>query len=420
MKILVSIGSLGVGGAEKQAVWLANELSVINDVTLLTFSGGKRESDLSERVKRIQLLQDDGVVSGSETSNNSVQLKTAPEFTKPTSLVTLLKVNIYPSVKSYFFVRKLVSLRSWYANCGRIHQIKSLAAYQVTNLRLFFKTYKSISKFKPDFVITFLFHDTLMVGLSSILRLKRPVLIVGRRSPIGYGGRERSLILNLLLKFINKKADYAVTNSEANIPRAISDGIDISKVVHIGNFVAVNPNQFRNGPTNMLTLLCIANFFEYKNHNNLVRALGQIKEDVKITFLGDGPLKPEIIQLANSLEIDAQFLSHKEQIAVPSYEIDFLVLPSTSEGSSNALLEALAAGYPCIATNVGSVAELIGLGAPLIVASGFDQDSLLEAVKMALREKSQYMHRGAKFQEIMNSNYGKEIIFRKWMSLLSN
>ena len=43
MKILISIGSLGLGGAEKQAVWLANEFSKANEVTLVTYYGGKRE-----------------------------------------------------------------------------------------------------------------------------------------------------------------------------------------------------------------------------------------------------------------------------------------------------------------------------------------------------------------------------------------
>jgi len=50
MKILISIGTLGLGGAEKQAVWLANRLSEHHDVTLLTYHGGVREKDLSPNV----------------------------------------------------------------------------------------------------------------------------------------------------------------------------------------------------------------------------------------------------------------------------------------------------------------------------------------------------------------------------------
>jgi hypothetical protein len=50
MKILISIGSLGLGGAEKQAVWLANKLSKEHEVTLLTYHGGAREKDISSGV----------------------------------------------------------------------------------------------------------------------------------------------------------------------------------------------------------------------------------------------------------------------------------------------------------------------------------------------------------------------------------
>ena len=56
MNILISIGSLGLGGAEKQAVWLANEFAVDNEVTLITYHGGKRESELSNRVRWIRLI----------------------------------------------------------------------------------------------------------------------------------------------------------------------------------------------------------------------------------------------------------------------------------------------------------------------------------------------------------------------------
>ena len=59
MKILISIGTLGLGGAEKQAVWLANRLSEEHEVTLLTYHGGAREKDISSRIAWKTIFDDD-------------------------------------------------------------------------------------------------------------------------------------------------------------------------------------------------------------------------------------------------------------------------------------------------------------------------------------------------------------------------
>ena len=53
MRIAITIGTLGLGGAEKQAVWIANKLSAKNNVTLITYSGGARESEVIPQVNLI-------------------------------------------------------------------------------------------------------------------------------------------------------------------------------------------------------------------------------------------------------------------------------------------------------------------------------------------------------------------------------
>lgn len=69
-------------------------------------------------------------------------------------------------------------------------------------------------------------------------------------------------------------------------------------------------------------------------------------------------LQPAI--LLHQFEGRVQFTGHVDDIKPYLAAADIFVMPSRSEGCSNALIEALGAGLPCIATDVGSAGELLG------------------------------------------------------------
>jgi glycosyltransferase involved in cell wall biosynthesis len=394
MNILISIGTLGLGGAEKQAIWLSNALAKDFPVTLLTGHGGVRESEISSQVSWIRLNPN---VLIEDKVQNTLLTNNVFEESKP-----LPKVKLKQKVR----IKLAVNVK------------KPKHIFQA--FKFFLTVHRSITKAKPDFVITFLFHDTVIVGLATILRITRPALIVGRRSPIGYGGESRSFSQNLLLRFIYKRAKYAVLNSQSNYISAIKDGLESSKIVKINNRVENNINKYFSNSSQSLNLLCVANFFDYKNHFNLVHAISKITSDVKITFLGEGPLKPEIMQLAKNLGIQSQFYNHQEQMSVPKFDIDFIIIPSFTEGSSNALIEGLAAGFPCISTNVGSIPELLKMSAPIIVAEEPSIEHLVQAIETAIRERNKLKSTAVKFKKTIQNEFGEIKIIKEWKALLEH
>lgn len=83
---------------------------------------------------------------------------------------------------------------------------------------------------------------------------------------------------------------------------------------------------------------------------------------VILEFWGDGPQRADLEQLVRirRLESSIIFRGTVEKVRDKLHHMDIFVLPSKVEGNSNALLEAMAAGLPCIVTRAGGGPLLMG------------------------------------------------------------
>jgi glycosyltransferase involved in cell wall biosynthesis len=115
---------------------------------------------------------------------------------------------------------------------------------------------------------------------------------------------------------------------------------------------------------------------------------------LEVIFLGDGPEREALVERARELGVldRARFLGRVGDVPRHLDEADVFVLPSLSEGVSNALLEAMAHGLPCIATDIPGNSDLIrDRDTGLLVRTG-DADAVARAMlelaaDSALRER---------------------------------
>jgi glycosyltransferase involved in cell wall biosynthesis len=113
-------------------------------------------------------------------------------------------------------------------------------------------------------------------------------------------------------------------------------------------------------------VLAVGRFSVEKALDDLVRAFALLQKQqprslVHLVLVGDGPQRREIEELAASSGIQnrTHFIGQVSDPA-PYYALaDVLALPSLSEGSPLALLEAMGAGLPIVATKVGGVPEMV-------------------------------------------------------------
>ena len=108
--------------------------------------------------------------------------------------------------------------------------------------------------------------------------------------------------------------------------------------------------------------------------------------ECRFLVAGDGPLLEAMKKKAQNLEIPDRvlFAGFREDIPRVLAAMDLMVLTSTWEGLPNAILEAMAAGKPVIATRVGGCAELIEHGATGYLTDPGDREALTRRVAEVL------------------------------------
>ena len=112
---------------------------------------------------------------------------------------------------------------------------------------------------------------------------------------------------------------------------------------------------------------------------------GDIRPGPLLVIAGEGPLAAGLRSRAASLGLAVRFAGHRPDVPSLLAAADVFVLPSTWEGQSLILQEALRAGVPVVATRVGGNAELTGEDAAVLVPPG-DPQRLADAVRAVLAD----------------------------------
>lgn len=238
------------------------------------------------------------------------------------------------------------------------------------------------------------FLDSLYFG-APVARWAGVRKVIRVRNNLGYWLTRRHRLLH---RVVGTCVDLTLTNSEAGRQALVAEGVPTERIavlengVDVERFTAAAPRfgeEIRIGtvanlrPVKGLDLLIHAAHKLLKNHPNL-----------RFEIAGEGPQRAELQSLIQELGIAGQFRLKGAVADVPTFlaSLDVAVLPSRSEGMSNALLEYMAAGRPIVATRVGANEQLLrdgidGLLTPPEDVAGLTQamEHLLSNVEMAKR-----------------------------------
>jgi glycosyltransferase involved in cell wall biosynthesis len=183
---------------------------------------------------------------------------------------------------------------------------------------------------------------------------------------------------------------------EGGIPecrlRVVHDGVDLRRATG-GNRKLVR-QQLRIADDQPL-ILTLARFTAEKGHEDLLAAMPEVLErypGAVLALAGDGELRPRLTAQAEDLGLNSGvlFLGFREDVRDLLAACDLVVLPSHHEGLGSALVEAMLARRPIVATTAGGIPDLIGSDAdgqpPVgLLVPPRDASALSEAIRRALR-----------------------------------
>ncbi|MCI0564893.1 MAG: glycosyltransferase family 4 protein [Nitrososphaera sp.] len=156
---------------------------------------------------------------------------------------------------------------------------------------------------------------------------------------------------------------------------------------------------------------------EEKGLRHLLTASSQLTEkglSLRTLIVGDGPQRSELELLAQDLKIRERviFAGFQEDIHRWLLCMDAFILPSLTEGTPMALLEAMAQGVPVIATAVGGVPEVIESGESGILVSAGKPEAIAEAVLALYRDELTRNRIAENACYLIKTKYG----IRPWMN----
>lgn len=277
--------------------------------------------------------------------------------------------------------------------------------------------------FGPAFVAVLLGH---FLG-------KRVIVKLGGSNAIG----DVNVSLNtwrgrLRLAAIRKWADVVVVLTDVMREEALSVGIPKERVRLFNNGIeasAYNFDQYAKekargllGLTEKTVLLFVGRLDPVKSLSTVLDAMAIALKScpsLHFTVVGDGPEKTHLEDQAQALGIkkNVTFTGNQKNIRHYLQAADIFVLPSFTEGISNALLEAMSAGLACMATPVGGSNEVLEQGAYGKMVPVADVQAWAEALVELGNDASQRSRLGELAKQRILNDYDFNVVGAHYLSL---
>ena len=276
-----------------------------------------------------------------------------------------------------------------------------------------------VNSIKPDIVHSWLWYSNFLCGLSRRCGLWRKVpFIASQRGD--YHARYGKFRLWLTEKFIYNPADVLLTNA-AEIARHLHQRYPGKQILSIPNLIELPTEEWsqqHRGDTHEKLIVSVGRFAPEKGHRYLIEALSLLdQQDIawRCTFLGDGELEPELRALVEKHGLSAyiKFPGFCEDVFSVLLTADVFVLPSLHESSPNALIEAMGVGVPCIASDVGGIADLIESGENGIRVPPQNPEALAAAVDSVLTQPDFAMALGRNARATIQQKFDSAESMRK-------
>ncbi len=168
-----------------------------------------------------------------------------------------------------------------------------------------------------------------------------------------------------------------------------------------------------------IVCVCVANFREVKGHCFLLGAMKLLLAQVPaahLILIGSGMLEDKLRNQAARLGISSNvhFAGRRDDVARCLQVVDLFVLPSLSEGLPISILEAMRAGLPVVASNVGGIPEVVIDNESGRLVPPENEQRLCDAMLTLTMEPILRGKMGAAGRKIFESKFNQTLFIQKY------
>lgn len=290
-----------------------------------------------------------------------------------------------------------------------------------------FKLRKILIAFKPDVVHSHLVHANILVRLQ---RLHTPI---PRLITTAHNVNEEGRLRMLAYRLTDRLADISTNVSDEAVAAFIEQkAVKLGRMITVHNGISINDFSFSSSARleirqqfgiadDCKLILAVGRLNEQKDYPNLLHALQQINTrtaNFKTYIAGDGPLKPELMEMARKLGLAdrVEFLGVRRDVAKLMSASDVFVLSSAWEGFPLVIGEAMACECTVVATDCGGVKEFVGTNGYLVESR--EPTALAAALTTALAQsfvESRALGQAARHR--IQNLYSLDTAVEKWLKL---
>jgi glycosyltransferase involved in cell wall biosynthesis len=233
------------------------------------------------------------------------------------------------------------------------------------------------------------------------------------------------------LRAIRRWANVVIVLDDAMKAEAITAGFDPDRVRLMPNGIDIDTlggSDLESAPASgrdsegRINAIFVGRLTKQKSLTTLLQAFSiaiQACPALHLVLLGEGPERLNLEQEAAALAVTRHitFAGYHRQVTLYLRNAHVFVLPSVSEGISNALLEAMCFGLPCLASSVGGNPEVLGHGKYGVLLPPNDVQAWARALEEMAAAPSLRRQMGELARQRILENYDFRVIGKRYEEL---